>query len=223
MASSISNATTQLAPLRDHWFAVGARFPQRRSLQQRGLLFVRSGFTPSGLGDSLPLRCVGGLRNHCVILWAVSTFSVRVFIAASGHGVLLWFVQHRWVVIDPGVFLCGLTFLTEIFASCAARFASCYTSLSCHFHTPLPFTCSDDSCLSCLHVGATHGCEFCEISSFFWVEPSFNAFTFATVFLFDLALCLVVSGHASTQMEPFNSLSLSCFKHFWHRFVGCRS
>ena len=39
--SSTSNATAQLAPLRDHWFAVGARVPQRRSLQQPGLLFVK--------------------------------------------------------------------------------------------------------------------------------------------------------------------------------------
>ena len=69
-------------------FAVGAGAPQQCSLQQRGLLFVRSGFTPSGLGDSLPLRFVG-LQHHCVILC---------------HGVIdPWFVQHRWVVIDPRV------------------------------------------------------------------------------------------------------------------------
>ena len=114
---------------------------QRRSSQQRGLLFVASGFTPSGLGDSLPLRFVGGLQHHCVILWAVSTFSVRVFIAASGHGVVLWSIQHRWVVTDPRISLCRLTSLTEILASCAARFALCYMSLSCHFDTLLPFTC----------------------------------------------------------------------------------
>ena len=77
VASSTSNATTRLAPRRDHWFAVRNRVPQYRSLQQRGLLFMRSGFTPSGLGDSLPLRFVGGLQQHCVILWAVSTFFVR--------------------------------------------------------------------------------------------------------------------------------------------------
>ena len=32
-----------IAPLRGHWFAVGVRDPQHRSLQQRGLLIVRSG------------------------------------------------------------------------------------------------------------------------------------------------------------------------------------
>ena len=106
----------------------------------------------SGLGDSLPLRFVGGLLHHCVILWAVSAFLVRVFIAASGHGVVLWFVQHRRVVIDSRVSLCCLTLLTEIFASCAARFARCYMSLSCHFHTLLPFTCADDSCVSLWHA-----------------------------------------------------------------------
>ena len=35
-----------------------------------------------------------------------------------------------------------------------------YLCLSCHFRTLLPFTCAGDSCL--LHVGATHGCEFCD-------------------------------------------------------------
>ena len=122
--------------------------PQHRSLQQRGLLFVRPGFTPSGLEDSLPLRFVGGLQHHCVRLWAVSTFLVRVFPAASGHGVILWFVQHRWAAIDSRVSLCRLTSLTEICASSAARFARSYMSLSCHFHTLLPFTCADDSRLS---------------------------------------------------------------------------
>ena len=71
---------------------------------------VRSGFTPSGLGDSLPLQFVGGLQHHCVILWAVFTFFVRVFIAAKGHGVVFWFVQHRRMVIDSRVSLCRLTF-----------------------------------------------------------------------------------------------------------------
>ena len=32
--------------------------------------------------------------------------------------------------------------------------------LSDHFRTLLPFTCAGDSCF--LHVGATHGCEFCD-------------------------------------------------------------
>ena len=46
-ALSTSNATTRFAPLRDPWFrGECSGFAQRRSLQQRGLLFVRSGFTP---------------------------------------------------------------------------------------------------------------------------------------------------------------------------------
>ena len=55
--------------------------------------------------------------------------------------------EHRRVVIDPRVSLCGLTFLTEFLASRVARFARCYMSISCHFRTLLPFTCSDDSFL----------------------------------------------------------------------------
>ena len=78
------------------------------------LLFGTSGFTPSGLGDSLPLRFVGGLQHHSVVLWAVSTLLVRVFISASGHGVILCFIQHRWAVVDSRVFLCRLTSPTEI-------------------------------------------------------------------------------------------------------------
>ena len=62
-------------------------------------------------GDSLPLRFVGGLQHHCVILF---------------HGVVL--LVRR------------LTSLTEVLASCAARFERCYMSLSCHFHALLPFT-----------------------------------------------------------------------------------
>ena len=38
-SSCTSNATTQLAPLRDHGFAGGARAPHKCSLQQRGLLY----------------------------------------------------------------------------------------------------------------------------------------------------------------------------------------
>ena len=119
---------------------------------------MKSGFTPSGLGDSLPLRFVGGLQHDCVILWAVSTFFVTVFIAASCHGVVLWFVERRWAFIDSRASPCPLTFLTEIFASCAERFARCCI----HFRTLLPFMCSGDSCLSGLHVEATHDCEFCD-------------------------------------------------------------
>ena len=46
-----------IAPLRDHWFAVDARAPQHCSLQQRGLLFVRSGFTPCLVWE---IRCLCG-------------------------------------------------------------------------------------------------------------------------------------------------------------------
>ena len=49
-ASDTSNATTRCAPLRDRWFAAGTRAPRRRSLPQCGPLFVRSGFSLSGLG-----------------------------------------------------------------------------------------------------------------------------------------------------------------------------
>ena len=134
----------------------------------------------------MPLRFVGGLQHHCVILWAVPTFLKKVFIAASGHGVVLGFIQHRRVVIDPRVSLCRLTSLAEIF---------CF--MCCAFRTLLPFTCSDDFSLrlSCtraspliLNAASSSSCE---------VSPKY--LHFCSCLSFDLASCLVVGGHASTQ------------------------
>ena len=81
--------------------------------------------------------------------------------------------------------------------------------------------------VSLLHAGATRDCEFCCAQSFFWVCVRLS---------FDLALCLVVSGHASTQtcaqgidrptclVEPSCSkISHSCFPHVWHHLLGCPS
>ena len=184
--------------------------PQHRSLQQRGLLFVRLlVFTPSGLGDSLPLRFVGGLQHHCVVLWAASTFLVRIFIAASCHGVVLWFVQRCWAFINSHVSLYRLTSLTEIFASCAERFARCYfpsrvlmtlVSLVCTWERPTVVNSERSSC-----------------------QASSEYLYFCSCLLFDLALCLVVTGHASTQTCVCTDrqvqtsggailLSLSCFQ-----------
>ena len=186
-SSSTSDATTRFAPLRDHRFAVGARAPQHRSLQQRGLLFVRSGFTPSSLWDSLSLRFVEGLQHHCVIPLPRRDPLVRPT-PLSGHR-------------SSCLSLYRLTSLTEIFASCAARCARCYVSLSCHIQTLLPFTCADDSSLSlsCLHAGVHTSLKFA-VQSFFLDEASCECLHSCSCFFFcDLASYLVVSGHASTQ------------------------
>ena len=98
---------------------------------------MRIGFSPSGLGDSLPLRFVGGVQRHCVIRWAVSTLITKAFIA---YGVVLWFVQHRWA-IDSRVSL------TEIGVSLV---------VTRYFPSRVLMTR-----LSCLH--ATHCGELCEL------------------------------------------------------------
>ena len=47
-----------------------------------------------------------------------------------------------------------------------------------HLHTLLPFSCSDNILsLSCLRVGSTHDCEFCNIPSFLWMRLPLGAFT----------------------------------------------
>ena len=95
------------------------------------------------------------------------------------------------MVIDPRVSLCRLTSLTEIFASCAARFARYFLSLSCHFHTFLPFTCADGSCvsLSCTRAAIPTILNFAD-QSFLWVRVPLSAFTPAAALLFSLTwLC----------------------------------
>ena len=147
---------------------------------------MKSGFTPSGLGEFV---------DSAVRRWSPTP------LCDTCHSVILWFVQHRKTVIDSRVSLCRLTSLTEIFASCA-RFARCYMSLSCHFHTLLPFTCADDSCVSlpCTRAAISTILTFAD-QPFFWVKlPSERLHSCSCSSLFiDLALCLVASGHASTQ------------------------
>ena len=119
-ASRTSNVTTQLAPLRDRWFAVSARASRHCTLQQRGLLLARSGF--SSWSSEIRCRC-----GSCVLLWAVSTLITKAFIAASCHGVVVWFVQHR-----------------------GAYRSSCVSIVwfLCHFRTLPPFACCQDFSLS---------------------------------------------------------------------------
>ena len=129
------------------------------------------------------------------------------------------------VVLHPRVSLFSAS-VTErtvclcLFAPCADRNARSCMSLSCHFHTLLPFACAGDSCFS-LARGRHHDFEFCG-----------SVFTTAAVSAaFDLALCLVVSGHASTQTCAQRSTSLHVWwsllalshsrnTHVWHRLLG---
>ena len=95
-----------------------------------------------------------------------------------------------------------------LFASCAGRDARSYMSLSCHFHTRVLMT---------LHVCLmTLACTRAAFPTFLnFASSSFfcgSVFTPAAVSAaFDLALCLVVSGHASTQTCAQGSTGL----HVW--------
>ena len=99
--------------------AVGALDPQEGSLQQRVLLL----FLRSGLRESLLLLLVGVLQCHCVILWTVSPFIMKAFIAASCHCVVVGFLLA----------LLGISVLVSLSV----------VWLFCHCHTLLPFTCAD--------------------------------------------------------------------------------
>ena len=59
------------------------------------------------------------------------------------HCVIRWFVQDRWVVIDPRVSSRSFSVKNLCFT-----YALCYMSFSCRCRTLLPFTCPDDFSLS---------------------------------------------------------------------------
>ena len=127
------------------------------------------------------------------------------------------------VVLDPCVSPFSASVAEESVSVSVLHVARRTMSLSCQFHTLLPFTCAADSCFS-LARGRPHDCELCG-----------SVFTPAAVSAaFDLALCLVVNGHASTQTCAQGStglhvwwsllaLSHSCFTHVWHHLLGCLS
>ena len=102
------------------------------------------------------------------------------------HGVIRWFVRHRCLIIDPRLSHCRPTSLTVFSVSLVTvtrYFPSrglMTFSLSCTraaFPTLLNFVATSGEALSeCLNSGSA-----------------------ALLFDFDLASCLVVSGHFSTQ------------------------
>ena len=121
-ASCTSNATSQLAPLRDHWFAVDARAPPHHcSLQQRGLLSLsHAEMFVSRFTDCVHPHHRGlvlGKNNRiseivaCFPVWSVGYFATAVRqwsptpLCGLRHGVIRWVVRHRWVVIDLRVSL----------------------------------------------------------------------------------------------------------------------
>ena len=79
--------------------AVSALDPREGSSQQL-VLFLRS-----CLRESLLLLIVGVLQCHCVMLWTVSTFIMKAYIAASCHCVVIWFFRRCWAYRSSCLFL----------------------------------------------------------------------------------------------------------------------
>ena len=81
----------------------------------------------SGLRGSLLLLLVGVLQCHCVMVWTVSTFLMKAYIAASL--VTAWSFGSSDIAgrIDPRASFCLLALTEKL----------------CHFYTSLLFTCSD--------------------------------------------------------------------------------
>ena len=154
----------------------------------------------SGLRGSLYLLLVGGLQHHRVVLWAVSTLITKAFIEASCHGVVLWFVQDRRVVIDPRVSLAkNLCF-------------------SCHCHTLLSFTCSDDFLslsLACMRAAVPSFLNFAVRSSFCWMRPQENADPFFLTWL-----CTSLSAGVPRLRHVWWSF-LALFQFLFHLKLVC--
>ena len=163
---------------------------------------------------------------HCLILWAVSTFTAKTFIAASCRGVVLWVVRHRKVFIDPRVSL------TEFLSLSHPSRVLMTFSLSGHRHL-LRLRVLILTLLSlALHAGcSSHAFEFCctvfLLSEDFECLPSLflsavkslsagcGPYWRISVFA-DLALYLAVRGPASVELSCSLSLSLSPQAHLQH-------
>ena len=183
----------------------------------------------SGLRGSLYLL-LGVLQYHCVMLWAVSTFITKAFIAGSCHGVVLWVVRHRRVFIGPRVSL------TEFLG---------------HVRTLLPFACYHDflslsghrllrnvvrfsamrvlllTLLSCIARGRPHALEFC-CTVFLAGEDSeclHFSFLLCTAFLLDEAS--TKCGYPSLLTWRCTSLSAGLpwwsFLALFHSRASCTS
>ena len=113
-----------------------------------------------------------------------------------------------------------------LFAPCAERFARCYMSFSCHFRTLLFFTCSDNRFLL-LARGTNPRLRILRyVPSSFWVRPPLNVMV-----MLDESLRVDLREYGSPLSCScfsffhgwWSLLSHSCFTHFWHSFLGCRS
>ena len=131
-----SNTSTQHCALRDRWLAVGARAPRSCSLQQRVLLTVTTGLRgrcrcgPSVVSNTTPTPlCTQLMRRqqqrqpHYDYLGCVHPHCEGLPLATA------------WSVGSSG---------TAGVSSILVSLSSGFCHWSCHCHTPLFFTCSDD-------------------------------------------------------------------------------
>ena len=124
-----------------------------------------------------PTKCSGSMRSSGMVRRLMSNpfvVAARNSFSARQLGLLTprrLFGMLHGVVLHPRVSLFSASVTERTVCLClsapyADRNARSYMSLSCHFHTLLPFTCVDDSCvsLSCMHAGGlSHVSEFCEL------------------------------------------------------------
>ena len=102
-----------IAPLRYCWFAVGALAPREDCLQQRGLLFVRIGFSW--------LKCLS-TASQCQ--WSPTPLCGLL------HGVIRRFVRHRLAGHRSSCLKCLSLSLWSSVAYCAVSYALRLTAIA---------------------------------------------------------------------------------------------
>ena len=133
----------------------------------------------SGLRGSLYLLLVGVLQCHCVMLWTVSTFVMKAFIAASCHCVVFFqFFRHCWVVFDPRVSLSSRLFHCEVFV-CLVIVTRYFPPRVLMTFSLVIVTCFAMSCTAvrfslALHAGVPTLLNFAD-QSFCWMKPPLDA------------------------------------------------
>ena len=186
----------------------------------------------------LYLLLVDVLQCNCVVLWTVSSSDIagRIDPRLSFCRLTLCFCCHCHTLLP---FTCADDFLS---------LSGHRHLLGNVIRITVDFDCASYSWRFslALHAGAVHALNFAS-SSFFWVRTLISSlFPFAIYSLFaewgllkasslfpydapsfcwmrivftDLTLCLAVDGIVSVELSC--SLSFSCVKHIWHRFLGC--
>ena len=218
--------------LRDHWFAVGA--PVSASQFRTTWTAVCKVWLHSVWSG----RFVVAMITHTTV-WKSGLCPPSEWGFSSRSQVTTWFLGSSniagWTYTQVFLSVVWLLWLKSLLHVLRVSHAAAWVSLVAvtrYFPSRVlmtPFFLS----LSCTRTTFPTFFEFYEISSFFWMRTLQSVFTFCRSLSFDLTcsswpvdrsrLRHVCTDRLLCTSDGVLKLSLSCFKHVWHRFISCRS